>query len=91
MEIKRGNGAVKIYRGENRVNGTAYDQFTLVYYDGEQRKKKRFAKLEEARGQAEFSVTELANGENEVLRLTPSDRSLDMSNPSRFCGLWACP
>jgi hypothetical protein len=59
---------VKIYQGKNRVNGTAYDQFTLVDYDGEQRKKKRFANLEEARRQAEFSATKLANGENEVLR-----------------------
>lgn len=76
VEIKRGNVAVKIYRGKNRVNGTSYDQYTLVYYDGAQRKKKRFADLEEARREAEFSANKLANGENEVLRLTPSDRAI---------------
>lgn len=76
MEIKRGNVTAKVYRCKNRVNGTSYDQFTLVYYDGAHRKKKRFADLEEARREAEFYATKLANGENEVLRLTPSDRSL---------------
>jgi integrase len=76
LEIKRGNVTVKIYRGKNRVNGTAYDQFTVVYYDGAQRKKKRFADLEEAKREAAFVGTKLANGENEVLRLTPSDRAL---------------
>jgi hypothetical protein len=71
LEIKRGNVTVKVYQGKNRVNGTAYDQFTLVYYDGEQRKKKRFANLEEARHEAEFSATNLANGQSEVFRLPP--------------------
>jgi hypothetical protein len=76
LEIKHGNVTVKIYRGKNHVNGTTYDQYTLVYYDGAQRKKKRFADLEEAKREAEFFAAKLANGENEVLRLTPSDRSL---------------
>jgi integrase len=75
LEIKRGNVTVKIYTGKNRVNGTAYPQFTLTYYDGTQRKKKRFADLAEAKREAEFTATKLASGENEVLRLTSADRA----------------
>jgi integrase len=75
IEIKRGNVTVKIYAGKNRVNGTVYPQFTLTYYDGAQRKKKRFADLGEAKREAEFTATKLASGENEVLRLTSADRA----------------
>jgi len=75
VEIKRGNVTVKIYAGKNRVNGTVYPQFTLTYYDGAQRKKKRFADLAEAKREAEFTADKLASGENEVLRLTSSDRT----------------
>src|SRR5713101_3989457 len=75
IEIKRGNVTVKIYAGKNRVNGTVYPQFTLTYYDGAQRKKKRFADLGEAKREAEFTATKLANGDNEVLRLTSADRT----------------
>ena len=75
LEIKRGNVTVKIYAGKNRVNGTAYPQFTLTYYDGAQRKKKRFADLAEAKREAEFTADKLASGENEVLRLTSADRT----------------
>ncbi len=75
LEIKRGNVTVKIYGGKNRVNGTLYPQFTLTYYDGAQRKKKRFADLAEAKREAEFTAEKLASGENEVLRLTSSERT----------------
>ncbi len=75
IEIKRGNVTVKIYAGKNRVNGTVYPQFTLTYYDGAQRKKKRFADLAEAKREAEFTASKLASGENEVLRLTSADRA----------------
>ena len=76
LEIKRGNVTVKVYAGKNRVNGTTYPQFTLTYYDGAQRKKKRFADLAEAKREAEFTATKLASGENEVLRLTSADRAI---------------
>jgi len=67
---------VKIYAGTNRVNGTDYPQFTVVYYDGAQRKKKRFSDLDEARREAELAATKLANGENEVLHPTATDRTI---------------
>jgi hypothetical protein len=46
---KRGNVTVKICAGKNRVNGTNCHQFTLAYYDGAKRIKKRFSNLEEAK------------------------------------------
>jgi len=78
LEIKRGNVTVKIYAGKNRVNGTVYPQFTLTYYDGAKRVKKRFADLAEARREADFTATKLASGENEALRLTSADRAIYM-------------
>ena len=75
LEIKCGNVTVKLYVGKNRVNGTEYDQFTLTYYDGSKRVKKRFADLEEAKQEANLAATKLANGEGQVLRLTQLDRS----------------
>jgi integrase len=76
VEIKRGNVTVKIYTGTNRVDHKAYPQFTLVYYDGSQRKKVRFADLGEAKREGELVATKLANGENDVLRLTSTDRAI---------------
>ena len=73
--IKRGNVAVKIYASKNHVNGTTYDQFTLAYYDGAQRRMKRFSSLDEAKQEAELAATKLANGEGQVLRLTSLDRA----------------
>ena len=75
LVTKRGNVTVKIYAGKNRVNGTTYHQFTLAYYDGAKRVKKRFSDLEEAKQEAELAATKLANGEGQVLRLTSLDRA----------------
>lgn len=41
LSIKCGNVTVKVYAETNRVNGTDYEQFTLAYYDGAKRRKKR--------------------------------------------------
>lgn len=73
--FKSGNVTVKLYSGTNCVNGVSYQQFTLAYYDGAKRVKKRFSDLEEARKEAHLAATKLANGENHVLRLTSLDRA----------------
>ncbi|HUD48277.1 MAG TPA: site-specific integrase [Candidatus Baltobacteraceae bacterium] len=78
VQVKRGNVTVKIYTGKNRVAGKVYPQFTLVYYDGSQRKKVRFAELAAAKREAELVAVKLASGEHEVLRLTSADRALYM-------------
>jgi integrase len=89
LEIKRGNVTVKVYRGTNRVKDKAtgafkdYPQFTLVYYSGSERIKKRFADLDDATREAELTATKLATGENEVLKLT----SVDRSSYIQACGL----
>ena len=76
MVIRRGNVAVKIYTGKNRVGDTAYAQHTLVYYSGGQRVKRNFASLDEAKREAEIVAVKLANGENEILKLTSTDRAI---------------
>ncbi len=76
VEIKRGNVIVKVYAGRNRVGDRIYPQFTLVYYNGAQRHKKRFADLEEAKREAVFVAAKLASGENQVLHLTSTDRTV---------------
>lgn len=76
IEVKRGNVIVKIYQGINRVNGVEYPQFTLTYYEGAERKKRRFADLAEARREAEFTADRLSKGEGQVLNLTSVDRQI---------------
>ena len=75
-EIKRGNVTVKIYTANNRVGGTDYPQYTLVYYSGKQRLRKNFGDFGEAKREGELVALKLANGENEVLKLSSLDRNL---------------
>jgi integrase len=74
IEIKNGSTTVKIYEGTNRVQGSSYTQYTLAYYLGTKRVKRKFADLKEARREAELVAAKLAGGENDVLRLTANDR-----------------
>ena len=74
--VKRGNVTVKIYAGKNTVGGVSYERFFVVYYDGARRKKLTLSSLEEAKREAALHATKLANGENEVLRLTSTDRTI---------------
>ena len=82
IEIKRGNVTVKIYTGKNRANGKSYDQYTLVYYDGVQRRKKNFGDLAEAKREGALCATKFACGEHEVLRLTSTDRAVYLPHPA---------
>ena len=66
---------MKIYAVKNRANGVFYDQYTLIYYDGTQRRKQNFGSLEEAKRQGTLCATKLASREHEVLSLTSTDRS----------------
>ena len=74
--IKDENVPLKIYTGTNRVNGIAYPQFTLVYYDGVQRRKKRFASREAAKKEAKVVARNLSQGQMQVLKLTGVDRTI---------------
>jgi integrase len=74
--IKRGSVSVKIRPGINRVDGKEYPQFTLIYFAGNKRVRERFSDLESAKKQAQLVLVKLANGENEVLKLTAADRAI---------------
>lgn len=75
IPVKSGNVTVKIYTARNRVNGKDYIQYTLAYHDGTRRIKRNFGDLEEAKREADLAAIKLANGENQVLRLTSLDRA----------------
>lgn len=76
VEVKRGNITLKIYRGTNRVGSREYPQFTLTYYSGSERVKRRFADLADAKREAELAAAKLASGESEVLKLNSLDRAV---------------
>ena len=84
IQVKRGSVTVKIYTEVNCVNGVPYQQFTVVYYDGTQRKKKKFAALEDAKREAKLTAAKLANGENQILRLTSTDRAIYLEAVSQL-------
>ena len=73
--VKQGNVSVKIYATTNRIyrlnpaNGqrelkSEHPQFTLVYYAGTRRVKRKFSDLAEARREADRAVVKLANGDS---------------------------
>jgi hypothetical protein len=84
LKLRTRNGrTVTIYAGKNIVKGIAYDQFTVVNYDGQQdkqgrqkRTKLRFNDYAAAKAQADLAVAKLSRDENEVLKLTPTDRTI---------------
>jgi hypothetical protein len=82
---KEGSSSVPIYATTNRiyrldpVTGqktlkSEHPQFTVIYYEGSLRVKRKFADLPSARRVAELAATKLANGEVEVLKLKGTDR-----------------
>jgi len=84
--VKQGSISVPIYATTNRIyrlnpaSGrrelkSEHPQFTLSYYEGSRRVKRKFADLESARSEAEFAAVKLANGEIEVLKLRGTDRA----------------
>jgi hypothetical protein len=72
--IKHESVLLKIYEGKNRVNGIDYPQFTLVYYAGAKRIRRRFANLAEAKKEAKIAAQDLAKGDLQALKLTSADR-----------------
>jgi len=83
---KQGSITVPIYATTNRIyrlNPASGDrelksehpQFTVIYYEGSRRVKRKFADLVKARREADLAAIKLANGEAEVLKLTGTDRA----------------
>jgi integrase len=76
LEIALGSVSVRILPERNVVNGTTYERFNLIYFDGNERIRRRFSDLATAKAEADLIVTKLANREGEVLKLTPADRAI---------------
>ena len=83
---KEGSSLVPIYATTNRIYRlnpitgqrhlkSEHPQFTVIYYEGSRRVKRKFAGLESARREAELVATKLANGEIEILKLKGTDRA----------------
>jgi integrase len=77
IEIKRGSIRVKIYSGTKSFTkdgqSYTYPQFSVCYYDGEARIRKRFPSLERAKEYAQNAADKLAQGQNAVLQLRSAD------------------
>lgn len=52
------------------------DQYTLTYYVGKDRKRRKFSKFSEAKSEAERVLEKLSTGDFEAIRLTGEDRSV---------------
>lgn len=76
ISIRDGSAEVKIYHTPTKVKGKDYDQFTVAYYLGNERVRRRFSDLDQARTEAQAAVVKLANAEHESLKLTPADRAV---------------
>jgi integrase len=76
LEIADGNVSVRIVPEKNVVNGSTYERFNLIYFEGNERIRRRFSELDAAKAEANLIVTKLANRESEVLKLSPADRAI---------------
>src|SRR4249919_364011 len=69
----------RIYRANSRTGQrelkSTHPQFTLAYYHGSKRVRKKFTDLAKAKAEANLVVIKLANGESEALKLKGADRS----------------
>lgn len=83
---KQGSITVPIYATTNRIYRrhattgvrklkSEHPQFTVIYYEGSRRVKRKFADLEKARREADLAAIKLSNGEAEILKLTGSNRA----------------
>jgi integrase len=73
--IRSGSATVQIYRTPTKVRGTEYIQYTLVYYSGGQRVRKKFSDPKEAIQEGELAASRIASGELAALTLTSEDRA----------------
>jgi integrase len=73
--IRSGSATVQIYLTPTTVKGEKYTQYTLVYYSGGQRIRRKFSDLKEAVQEGELAAARIASGEMDVLTLTSEDRA----------------
>jgi integrase len=73
--IRSGSATVQIYLTPTTVRGAEYIQYTIVYYSGGQRIRKKFSDLKEAIQEGELAASRIASGELAALTLTSEDRA----------------
>lgn len=78
--VRSGSVTVKIYRGENAVKSSTgkvhrYAVFTIAFFEGTERRQRRFANFDDAIREAERIALRLNQGEHRVLQLTSADAS----------------
>ncbi len=73
--IRSGSATVQIYLTPTTVKGEKYTQYTLVYYSGGQRIRRKFSDLKQAVQEGELAAARIASGEMDVLSLTSEDRA----------------
>jgi integrase len=73
--IRSGSATVQIYRTPTTVRGAEYIQYTLVYYSGGQRIRRKFSDLKEAIQEGELAAARIASGELAALTFTSEDRA----------------
>jgi integrase len=75
ITVKQGSASAVIYRTPTTVNGTVYIQYTLSYYHGSRRVRRKFSSFDDAHREAQIAVRAIASGEAAVLTLSADDRA----------------
>jgi integrase len=73
--IRSGSATVQIYRTPTKVRGAEYVQYTLAYYSGGKRIRKKFSDPKKAIQEGELAAAKIASGELQVLTLSAEDRA----------------
>jgi hypothetical protein len=76
IRVKRGHVTVTIYPLSSLSGSKRYDQFMVVYYQGQKRIRRKFSNLKQAKQEAELIASKLVSGEAEALKLSGKDRSI---------------
>ena len=76
VRIKFGSVTVTLYSEKNCVRKVVYHQYAVVYYEGGQRRRRRFSDYTDAYQEAQFVAEKVAAGETEILQLGPADRAV---------------
>ena len=75
VKVRKGNTTLTIYRTASTKNGKTYDEFKLVYYDAEgKRRFESFSDFGDARTRADNVTATLSKGDIKTLTLTDNDR-----------------
>lgn len=66
LELSEGSCSVRIYSSAQQKQGRTYQTHFLTYFEGGERKRVGYAKLDDAKAQAELVLLRLINGETKA-------------------------